>query len=165
MFHKSLFTFFLSFAFIYLYGQDTKNLYLRISIPRGSGLASIGYDIYEIKNDSFYLFYKPMLATFEEAELKEKTHLKKERLIEFRKLIMETDSFENCVNIWSMMGSPRFFIYCSDGKKELKGFIANIYREKIFKYIDWLNIASPTGKIIIYNKEELIKREQKYWED
>ncbi|GAB5418678.1 MAG: hypothetical protein Crog4KO_04350 [Crocinitomicaceae bacterium] len=58
------------------------------------------------------------------------------------------------------MGEPRFSIRITSNKEEMKGYIANCYREHIFNVIDIMNKCDPRGNILEYDKEELIRLEQ-----
>ena len=59
------------------------------------------------------------------------------------------------------MGWPRFFINVKIDNKEMSGFIANCYREHIFKLVDFMNKCYTNGDIIKYDKVELIEEEKK----
>ncbi len=147
------------------------DLSVSISIPQNSGIAFVNYKTYEIKNDTFYVIERILNISFNES-VKGNNYisdtisfsiLDKSEIIELRSLLNSIDSLghhsaDGCL---IQMGWPRFFIYATIDGKEMNGFIANCYREHIFKLVDFMNKCYPKGSIIPYDKAELIEQEKK----
>ncbi|MCR9173459.1 MAG: hypothetical protein NXI10_13240 [bacterium] len=144
---------------------------LSISIPQNSGLAFVDYKRFEIHNDTLYVIDRTFHISLDDSikgnNYKSDTSsfyiLDKSELTELRKLLGGIDSLghhsaDGCV---IQMGWPRFFIHATFEGKEMNGFIANCYREDIYKLVDFMNKCYPKGQIIKYDKAELIEQEKK----
>jgi gamma-glutamylcyclotransferase (GGCT)/AIG2-like uncharacterized protein YtfP len=141
-------------------GQDFVKRYLNIGIPQRSGLASADFKYYQIKDDSLYVLYRPMLGSFEDVRTLEVYRIDESHLEQLDSLLEKTDYLGEYVLGEITLGSPRFIITTKYQNKTISGFIVHCYREHIYTYIDWMNSVYPRGKVLDYHKEELIKREK-----
>ncbi len=141
-------------------GQDFVKRYLNIAIPQRSGLASADFKYYQIRDDSLYVLYRPMMGSPEDTKTLEVYRIGKPRLRQLDSLLEKTDSLGSCVLDMFILGNPRFIITIKYHNKIIIGFITHCYREHIYAYIDWMNSVYPKGKVLDYHKEELVKREE-----
>lgn len=172
----------------FAYGQS--NVSASVSIPKGSGLAVVGYTVYQIDNAELYVMDKyPRMNFLDTTEIGNEGDLYHYDTIasypvsiedqnKLKELIIKTDSLGSHTANGCLIesGWPRFFINASYNDKNLSGFVSNCYREHIFQFIDLFNEFCPNGDaqrqenllnkyyqengIIIYKKEELIQLEK-----
>jgi hypothetical protein len=136
------------------------NFYVGISVPQNSGLAFVKYKTYEVKNDSFYISERFATDTTRKIKFLNQLFIDKDKIEKLKGAVAAIDSIGNLSNCHdSFFGRTRFFISLNVNGREKNGFVANIYRKNIFDVIDILNEISPTGKIIDYDKKELIQQE------
>lgn len=143
---------------------------LSISIPQNSGLFLITYENFEIKNDTlFKIRITPNISLNDtinglkyEYDTLEFHKIDQTKLTELRKLLsnineLGSHSAKGC-NIEN--GWLRFYISAKINGKEMKGFIANCYREPIFQLVDFMNTCYPKGSVINYDRNKVIEYEK-----
>jgi len=146
------------------------NISACISFPQNSGLAFVNYEMYVINNGNLYVIKRSFTSTL--AEPSNSTNSKstykfdtlatypvsKEYLKELAELIEHTDSLghHTADGCEFTMGWPRFYIYANYNGKSMDGYIANCYREPIYKIVDLFNKIYPKGDVLSYNKDELL---------
>lgn len=149
--------------FLFIYSSCRQNEFsVKISIPQNSGIASPMYKGFEIKGDKLYEINEGfLLDTLRRPEIL-KTYKISDSLFEkIKRVVSVTDSLGNHTGMCEItLGWPRFFISFNDNGRKREGFVANVYREHIYRIIDLFNQASPDYKIR-YDKEELIEREKR----
>lgn len=138
-----------------------------ISIPQSSGIASARFVNYKVTNDTLYVIDNGCaIDTAHVPVTKAKYPVSKELMQKLKETVAQTDSLGHHFNfcVPTVMGWPRFFIWFDDNGREADGFLANIYRKHIFDIVDVFNEIYPGG-LIVYDKQELMKREKECDED
>ena len=140
---------------------------VRISIPQRSGLASADYKAFEIKGNKLYEIKEGYLwDKSAKPKILKKYKIPDSLLKEFKRVISKTDSLGSHTGLCDIsLGVPRFFISFNDKGRMRDGFIANVYRDHIFRIVDLFNKIIPGHLIINYNKDELIQTEEKCKEE
>lgn len=141
-----------------------------ISIPQNSGLAFVAYEMYVINGETLYVIKRStnmrLIDTSSTTEIMNTYKfdtlatypVSKEQLKKLADLIEHTDSLgqQTADGCDFTMGWPRFYIYANYNGKSMDGYIANCYREPIYKIVDLFNKTYPKGDVLGYNKDELI---------
>lgn len=160
---KRFFLFYLFLITIQICTSQT-NLYVSVSIPQQSGLASADFKTYRIKGDSLFVIYTPELFdTIGKGEILERYKINQKELKRLGDVISKTDSLGQHTALGTpfIMGWPRFLIYVNDNGRKMDGYVASVYRKHIYDIIDVLNEIYPKGKIISYDKDKLIEQEKR----
>lgn len=151
--------------------QDTTNV--SIWFPQNSGLAFVDYAIFTIQDSNFYFIERTTNTgsfflndslddkieyAYDTLKIYPVTALQLEQL---NNLLDKTDAFghhtaDGCIFI---QGWPRFLIYSNYKGEEMNGYLANCYRENLFRFIDLFNEIYPDGDVLAYDKNVLIKLE------
>ena len=162
--YKTHLIFYLIFLFIYS-SCRRQEFSVKVSIPQNSGLAAPLYKAFEIKDGKLYEINEFLWDTLMKPQIL-KTYKIDDSLIEkIKKVISATDSLGHHTGMCEItLGWPRFFISFNDNGRKREGFVANVYREHVYRIIDVFNQVIPDYKIK-YDKEELIEREKKCKED
>lgn len=163
---KLLFLFSLLLAFQQAMAQT--DFKASLWIPQNSGLAFVKYHIFEIHNDQLYLIERSITANFDTVKTKNpparfkydtlaKYPVSNEQLLKLTDIIEHTDSLghHTAAGCDFAAGWPRFFIYTSYKDKTMSGYVANCYREHIYKIVDQFNKIYPMGDVITYNQKDL----------
>ena len=140
--------------------KKTKDNYLHVAIPQGSGLAFVAFKHYNVSNDSLHISYQKPSDTSGNYQKLGAYPINKNDLRELEFLLAHTDSLGHHTSGIFIMGWPRFIMNTRYKEKECQGYVANCYREHIFVFIDWLNKVYPKGNVIDYDKYDLMLREQ-----
>ena len=144
----------------FCFGQDEFSV--RISIPQSSGIASASYEVFEVRGRKLYIIDEGYLwDTLSKDRVLKKYKISDSLLNELKKAIAETDSIgDHSGRCNFILGWPRFFISFNDNGRKKGGFIANVYRDHVYRIVDVFNKIYPKGDVIDYNKQELMKREK-----
>ncbi len=169
---KLLFLF--SLLFVLQHAMAQKDFQASISIPQNSGLAFVKYHIYEIHNNQLYVIERSIIMNLDTAKTKNPPApfkydtlatypVSKEQLLKLTDIVEHTDSLgsNTADGCEFTMGWPRFFIYTSYKDKTMSGYVANCYREHIYKIVDQFNAIYPKGDVITYNQKDLAILEAK----
>ncbi len=144
------------------------NPILRISIPQGSGNIFVNYKIFEINHNSLFVINKILqvgmlhVDSMFKYDTVESYAMDDNLTAELGSIISKIDSLgtHSPKGYYLPMGWPRFYINASIKNKELSGSISNCYRENVYSLVDFLNKCYPKGKVIEYDKQELLKLEK-----
>ena len=148
---------FLLFQISLSFGQ--RILDIDLCIPLSSGIASADWRCYEVKNDSLYITYYPVLDA---SELKDHYKIDSSLMFQLYNSVAPLDSdlfiTNSCIPI--QMGWPRFRLFITTDIDTVEVFVANAYDEIVYNVIDIFNQLT-SEQIIRYNKRDLIKGYEK----
>lgn len=140
-----------------------QKLEVNLLVPEQSGFAFVQYKSYKVKNDSLFVIDKGQAFLEKKNLILERYSLTSKQADSLAQMVKNLDSIgqqvSKCREV--SLGRTRFFMTTILGDTIHDGYIAHVYRTKIFAIIDLLNSIYPKGNIINYQKNDLLGQEKK----